>query len=219
MMMAKKTTVGLLALLVWFLATGVAWAQEPRPTPTNVAPPGGGGDSEEVDDQRGSISGFVYEDVNGDGRCVNTGVTGENPIRGIDVRFVSSDRETVITNYSGDKGDFGLYAAGQSYWEVTVLPGAGWTVTTQSTVYVPVYPESPNHANINFCLTRGTNAVIQLPGAGGTVLLPESGASYAERQTTTQMDSIWAGVLLLTAVSGLMLIATGLYLQWGRRKA
>ncbi|HUM68371.1 MAG TPA: hypothetical protein PLK31_05945 [Chloroflexota bacterium] len=171
----------------------MAWAQTPRPTPTNVPPPGGGGDSSQVDNQRGSISGFVYEDVNGDGRCVGTGVTGENPIQGIDVRFVRSDRQTVITHYSGAKGDFGLYAAGQSYWEVTVQPAAGWTVTTQSTIYVPVYPESLNHANINFCLTRGTNAVIRLPGASGTILLPESGASHAERQAA-QVQAIWQGL-------------------------
>ncbi|MBL1128194.1 MAG: hypothetical protein HND44_06780 [Chloroflexi bacterium] len=215
-MTAKKTMAGLLAVLVWFWVVGVVGAQTPRPTPTNVPPPGGGGDSAQVDDQRGSISGFVYEDVNGDGRCVGTDVTGENPIQGIDVRFVSSDRKTVITNYSGAKGDFGLYATGQSYWEVTVLPPAGWTATTQSTVYVPVYPESLNHANINFCLTRGTNAVIRLPGASGIVLLPESGASRAEQQAA-QWQMVWQVLALVTAVFGLALISSGIYLQWQRK--
>lgn len=217
-MMSKKRIAGLLAMLLWLAASSVVWAQTPRPTPTNIPPPGGGGTDQVSDEQRGSISGFIYEDVNGDGRCVNTGVAGENPIRGIDVRFVSSDRQTVITQYSGENGDFGLYAAGQSYWEVTVLPGAGWTVASQSTIYVPVYAESPNHANINFCLTRGTNAVIQLPGVVGTILLPESGASHAERQAA-QTETMWRWVAALTAVTGLTLIAAGLYLQWQRRQA
>ncbi len=214
-MMWRKSVTGLLVAVVWLMWAGGAWAQEPRPTPTNVAPPGGGG-NEDSADQRGSIAGFVYEDVDGDGRCVNTGVAGENPIQGIDVRFVSSDGETVFTHYSGDKGDFGLYAAGHSYWEVTIMPGAGWTPTTESTVYVPVYPESLNHANVNFCLTKGTNAIIRLPG--GTVLLPESGASRAERQTAGQQMIIWQGILLLTAVCGLALFVTGLSVQWRRRK-
>jgi hypothetical protein len=202
------------------MMAGVALAQEPRPTPTNVGPPGGGG-NEESDERRGSMSGFIYEDVNGDGRCVDTEVEGENPIQGIDVQFVSSDRETVITNYSGAQGDFGLYAAGHSYWEVTVMPGAEWTVTTERTVYVPVYTESLHHENINFCLSKGQapNAVIRLPASGGTVLLPESGASQPELQAAAQPMIIVQMMVWVTAVFGLALIVIGSYLYWQRRKA
>lgn len=212
--MFRNVAAGLCIVLVWLLFAGSAVAQEPRPTPTNVAPPGGGGtEDDDQTDKRGSISGFIYEDVNWDGRCVNTGVSGERPVQGVNVQFVSSDRETVITHYSGANGDFGLYAAGQSYWEITALPASGWTVTSERTVYVPVYIESLNHENINFCVARGTNAVINLPGIGvpgnATVLLPESGAS-------TDALQVYEGIYWLvavTAVIGLAFFLAGYYLQ------
>lgn len=217
--MSGKISAALLALLVWFLLAGSALAQTPRPTPTNVAPPGGGGNGDEFDesDRAGTISGYVYEDVNWDGRCVHTDVEGENPIQGIDVQFVSSDRATVITHYSGVNGDFGLYPAGQSYWEITILPPAEWTVTSESTLYVPVYPESLSHDNVNFCLARGANAVIFVPpGAGvGTVLLPESGASAAE--LAPGENGVMMVVVGVTAVAGLAFLFAGYYLERRRQ--
>lgn len=210
--MSKKTVAGLLAFGVWFWLAGTVWAQDPRPTPTNVGTPGGGGTEQDDDAVRGSISGYIYEDVNRDGRCVNTGVAGENPVQGIDVRFTSSDGQTVITHYSGTNGDFGLYAAGLSYWEITAMPPAGWTLTTERTVYVPVYEDSLNHENVNFCVTRGTNAVIVAP-VKGTVILPESGASAAELQA--QNGLIVAGV---TAVVGLAFLLMGATLERRRKK-
>ncbi len=68
------------------------------------------------DDDYRTIRGGVYEDVNGDGRCVNTGVEGEGPVAGIDILFVSSDRETTVTLYTGDNGTYGLAGAGESIW-------------------------------------------------------------------------------------------------------
>lgn len=205
-------------MMVWLLATTTVLAQTPtpRPTPTNIAPPGGGGETNDTS-RMGSISGFIYEDVNRDGRCVNTGVAGENPVQGINVQFVSSDRETVITHYSGDNGDFGLYPAGQSYWEVTVLPGDGWTVTSEKTVYVPVYVESLNHENVNFCVTKGTNAVINLPPGGvsagvGTVLLPESGASAAELAQRSNVSLLWG-----LFAAGIVAFVVGVYVERQRR--
>jgi len=215
--MYRKITIGTTALLVWLLLAGNALAQTPRPTPTNEGTPGDGGDPGDEADPVGSISGFVYEDVNGDGRCVNSGTPGENPIQGIDVRFVSSDQQTVFTHYSGTNGDFGLYPAGQSYWEITIQPPAGWTVTTARTLYVPVYPESLNHGNVNFCLSRGPNAVIRVPGVGGTVILPESGASAAE--LARAQARVGYGVVVVTAVLGFSLLLTGYYLEHRRKKA
>lgn len=212
--MLRRFSAGMVLGVIWLLAAGSVMAQTPRPTPTNVPPSGeGGGEQESDNEKRGSISGFIYEDVNWDGRCVNTGVAGEEPVMGIDVQFVSSDRETVITHYSGANGDFGLYPAGQSYWEITVMPEAGWTVTTESTVYVPVYPESLNHENVNFCVARGTNAIINLVGSGqGVALLPESGASAAQR--TQASLAFWAA---MTAVFGFGFIGVGVYLEHRRR--
>lgn len=217
--MARKLIISSILSLGLLLFVNSVFAQEPRPTPTNVAPPGGGGN--ESDDSRGSISGFIYRDVNRDGQCVGTGVAGEEPIQGVDVQFVSSDRETIITQYSGEKGDFGLYAAGQSYWELTVMPEEGWVVTTETTVYVPVYPETLSHDNVNFCLAEGsaantangTNAIINLPGVNTTIILPESGASAAELQAQNNFN--WLIIVLLSV--GLALIFAG-YLLETRRK-
>jgi hypothetical protein len=219
--MSRKLIISSILGFSLLLFASSVFAQDPRPTPTNVAPPGEGGN--ESDDSRGSISGFVYSDVNGDGQCVNTGVAGEEPIQGVDVQFVSSDRETVITQYSGDKGDFGLYAAGQSYWEVTVMPEDGWRVTTEATVYVPVYPETLSHDNVNFCLAEGAasssgvsggNAIINIPlGAGTNILLPESGASAAQLKAQNNLVLL---VIMVLAV-GLLLVFVGYFLEHRRK--
>lgn len=215
--MFVKAASGLSMMIVWLMVVTTVWAQTPtpRPTPTNIAPPGGGNGDTNDSNRMGSISGFIYEDVNRDGRCVNTGVAGENPVEGLHVQFVSSDQQTVITHYSGANGDFGLYPAGQSYWEVSVLPADGWTVTSERVVYVPVYVESLNHENVNFCVTKGTNAVINLPAGGvatgggtGTVLLPESGASAAELAQQTNSSLLWG----LFAV-GIVCFVVGIYLE------
>ncbi|MCP4360482.1 MAG: hypothetical protein GY796_20935 [Chloroflexi bacterium] len=228
----KLVAVGLLGL-IWLVVVGGAAAQTPRPTPTNVAPtatptnslpitptatrtPGSGnGDGQDNDqNKRGSISGFIYVDVNGDGRCVNTGIAGEEPITGIDVQFVSSDRETIIVNQSGEKGDFGLYAAGQSYWEIAPQPGSGWYISSDPIVYVPVYLETLNHENVNFCLAKGSgNAIINLSGDGAIVLLPESGAAAVEQPVFDAF--VW--IVGVAAVIGLFFLTAGLIMEYRRR--
>lgn len=211
--MSRKLKLAILLGTMMLLAANTVLAQDPRPTPTNVASGGGGGS--EDDEKRGSISGFIYEDVNRDGQCVNTGVEGEEPIQGINVQFTSSDGETVITHYSGAQGDFGLYAAGQSYWEITVMPESGWVATTEATVYVPVYLESLNHENVNFCLSQGgANAIINLPGANSAVLLPESGASAAELQAKQNVNT----AVITSIMLGLVLIFTGFAIEKRRRQ-
>jgi hypothetical protein len=80
---------------------------------------------------------------------------------------------------------------------------------------VPVYLESLNHENVNFCVARGANAVIRVPpgAGGGAVLLPESGASAAELR-----QGNGATVAGLVAVMGLALLFTGYYLEHRRKK-
>lgn len=213
--MSRKLILSSVLSLGLLLLVNSVFAQQPRPTPTNVPPPGEGGGTEESE-QRGSISGFIYLDVNRDGQCFNTGVEGEVPVPGVDVQFVSSDRETIITQFSGENGDFGLYAAGQSYWEVTVMPEEGWVATTESTVFVPVYPETLNHENVNFCLTEGggVNAIINLPGANSAVILPESGASAVQIEAQNNLNLIVA----ISVGIGLALILSG-YILERRRKS
>ncbi|MCB8941430.1 MAG: hypothetical protein H6655_23700 [Ardenticatenaceae bacterium] len=155
-------------------------------------------------DERGSISGAVYKDVNGDGRCIDTGVTGEVPVQGVTIEFVSSDEATVVTLTTADNGTYGLAAAGQSYWRVTAKPDSSkYLVTSENPLYAPVYPENGLvQAGYNFCVSEGSNAVI---------ILPESGA--AAKATSGS----W--IVLATAVFGLALIGTGIGLEWKRRTA
>ena len=207
-------TVLLLVVMIFGWVTAVS-AQTPRPTPTNI--PRGG------DDEHGSIQGHVYQDVNGDGVCVNSGVEGEVPVEGVAVEFVSSDEETVFTMASGDDGGFGLFAAGQSYWRVTAQPEAGWVVTSENPLYVPVYPETLGHTGVDFCVAQGSAAAngvvvldsgqtVSVGGAvvSGTILLPEAGASAQANDALT--------VMLVTAVLGIILFGIGAALEYGRRR-
>lgn len=149
----------------------------------------------------GSISGAVYLDVNGDGRCFNTGVTGEVPVQGVTIEFVSSDEATVVTLTTASDGTYGLAAAGQSYWRVTAKPDATkYVVTSQNPLYAPVYPENGlAQTGYNFCVSQGTNAVI---------ILPESGAA------ASSSVAVW-----VTAVLGLSLIGVGIVLEAKRQQS
>lgn len=190
-----NVTVGLFLLLFF----NVTHAQEPRPTPTNI-PQIANQDSTD----RGTIQGMVYQDVNGDGRCFNTGVAGEGPVEGIPIELVSSDEETVITLYSGTEGAYGLYAAGQSYWAVTAKPGAEWIVTSQATLYAPIFEDSQAQTDINFCVQKTT---AQVQGGQGRVVavLPEAGSPSSPG-------------LSVAAGTGLLLIVAGLALQWREKR-
>lgn len=147
----------------------------------------------------GSISGAVYLDVNGDGRCINTGVTGEVPVAGVTIEFTSSDEATVVTLTTADNGTYGLAGAGQSYWRVTAKPDAAkYVVTSENPLYAPVFPENGlAQTGFNFCVSQGTNAVI---------ILPESGAA------ASNMGMVW-----VTAVFGLALVGVGIALEAKRR--
>ncbi len=210
--------VGFLVFLAIFMMglTGNASAQTPRPTPTNIPPPTPPGTNDT--EIHGSIQGVVYRDVNGDGRCVNTGVAGEEPVEGIPVEFVSSDEATIITATSGHDGTYGLFAAGQSYWRVTAKPEAGWIITSENPQYVPVYPDSRGHTGIDFCVQEGVgNGVIILPSGavvsadGTVVLLPEAGAPQAKVNLGLMM------LVGVTAVLGSTIFFAGAYLHFRHR--
>ncbi len=153
----------------------------------------------QAQDDHGFIQGRVYKDVNGDGLCVNTGIAGEEPVPNIDVRFTNSDGDVVITHYSGPEGIFGLVRAGFSWWEVTVLPPAGWVVTSEPTIFVPVFEDSLAHDDVNFCLSEGAPARV-------VALLPESGAATGSGLT-------------IAAITGLVLLIAGVGLEIRRRLA
>lgn len=187
--------------LLLFLASVVQAQTEtpqPRPTPTNEARTIGAQGDEDF--QAGTIRGSVYRDVNGDGQCVDTGVAGEDPVEGIPVEFVSSDKETVITLKSGSNGTYGLAAAGYSYWSVTAKPGAEWTVTSEKTRSVPIFADSLVATGVDFCIQKGAAAVVDV------VILPASGAPATGS----------LGLLALFGL-GLVMVVVGLAWHWRSR--
>ena len=157
--MKKTLRITLLLVIMLALVVGGAQAQDP--------------------DLRGTIQGVVYEDVNGDGLCVNTGVEGEGPVEGVDVVFLSSDEDTAVTLYSGPEGIFGLYAAGQSYWQITAKPNADWVVTSENPLFAPLSDENRAVTGVNFCVQKANATTTGSKTASAVVVLPESGANYA----------------------------------------
>ena len=150
--------------------------------------------------QRGSIRGAVYEDVDGDGKCIGTGVEGEGPVVGINVEFVSSDEATVVTLQTGDDGTYGLVAAGFSYWGVTVKPDENWVVTSEETIYVPVFEDSPLQTDVNFCIQNVKNVKTILPVSGGAA-------------------STMGWITVVIGLIGISLITIGLGMEWWRRQS
>jgi hypothetical protein len=181
--MKKTVSVTILLILLFSLVLGVAQAQDP--------------------DKRGTIQGVVYEDVDGDGQCVNTGVEGEGPVANVDVEFVSSDEKTVVTLYTGPEGIYGLYAAGQSYWRVTAKPNADWVVTSENPLYAPLDDDNRAVVNVNFCVQKANAATTTTTTAA--VLLPESGASNYS-------------VTAVAAFIGSLLMVAGAIMEYRRRQ-
>lgn len=209
--MKKQLYALLISIGLCLMLTIPTLAQTPRPTPTNIAQPA---------DLRGSIFGSVYVDVNGDGNCIGTGVAGEGPAEGVNLQFTSSDGETVLTLKSGEDGSYGLVAAGESYWEVMAMPGAGMSVSSTNPQFVPVYADDVlDHTGVNFCVRQGgtANAVIVQPGATSgsgagnstVVLAPEAGAAQNTAVTTTALT--WLMLL------GVGLVVVGTMLEMRRR--
>ena len=176
--MKKSFAITLTLVLLLGLFVGISQAQEPG-------------------QKRGTIMGVIYEDVNGDGRCVNTGVAGEVPVANVDVEFVSSDEKTVLTMFSSKDGAFGLYAAGFSYWKLTAKPTADWVVTSENPIYAPIDAQNTAVSGLFFCVRKASQARVVLPVSG---------------------DPVSAGVLATTAVSGLSLLLAGVTLEIRRRK-
>lgn len=103
---------------------------------------------------RGTIRGAVYQDVNGDGKCVNTGVAGENPVSGVSLEFVSGDGNYTIHLYTGENGTYGLADAGFSNWRVTATPSSEWVVTSQNPQFAYINFDKTEALGVNFCVAK-----------------------------------------------------------------
>ena len=145
---------------------------------------------------RGSIRGTVYEDRNADGVCAGTG---EPTLGGINVQFVSDDGGSTIHLQSGPDGSYGLVAVGLGTWTVTAVPLTGFSVSSINPQVVHLNAEQPEATGIDFCIIKGSGT------EGGSVVLPESGASIAPP-------------LVVAAVTGISLVAAGVVLEIRRRR-
>lgn len=212
--MPRKITVSLLIVILMSLAVSTAYAQTtptpPWPTPTDIGSTVPPETTPEPDgNTHGTVRGFVYIDVNGDGNCVNTGVAGETAIKGVAIEFVSSDKEHVITNTSAENGAYELAGAGLSYWQVTAKPDAAWVVTSVNPQSALVSADNLVAAGVNFCVAKAGTAVYPIVApvsatlAEETYFLPASGAP-----ATAPAPTLW---LLLI---GLSFIAIGLGWRW-----
>ncbi|GMQ77515.1 MAG: hypothetical protein BMS9Abin02_0003 [Anaerolineae bacterium] len=144
---------------------------------------------------RGSIRGTVYEDRNADGVCVGTG---EPALGGINVQFVSDDGGSTVHLQSGPDGTYGLVAVGLGTWTVTAIPLTGFSVSSENPQVVFISAEQPDATGVDFCIVKGSGS------GGGSVVLPESGASIAPP-------------LLIAALTGVSLVAAGAAFEIRRR--
>jgi hypothetical protein len=142
----------------------------------------------------GSIRGTLYEDLNGDGRCG----PGDPILAWVPIKFVSEDGRTTVFLQSGDNGTYGLVAAGYSNWQVSADPPAPWVVTSAKTRQFLITAENPLALNVDFCLTDTDKTPVRrtLPVSGAPISAPLAGAIFL----------------------GLSLMASGLGLEWRRRR-
>lgn len=200
--MLQKLKVALILGLVLSFMMGAVGVHAQRATPTPRPRPDQTDDPTAADKLPGTIMGSVYQDVNSDGVCYNTGVAGEGPIANVTVQFVNSDGGIVIDQYSDPNGNFGLYQAGQSYWKLTALPSAEWRVTSQNPLYAPLDEDNRAVTGLVFCVQKAST--YRAPTTG-SVLLPVAGAPAQTTTTGTPLN--------LLAFVGLAFIAIG----WGLR--
>jgi len=148
-------------------------------------------------EQTGSIRGVVYRDVNANGLC-----TGEGEVRlaNIPLEIINDDIQEIVRFITAPDGTYIQNGAALGSWQVTVVPGEGWRVTSQQTRAVVLTPENPDMAEVDFCIVEIEGSV------DGGVTLPESGAPIAPQ-------------LLFAGAAGLALMVLGAGMLLHGRKA
>jgi len=165
-------------------------------------------------DVNGSISGFVFRDLNENGVCSDEDEPG---VVGIPLQLVNRNDNTIVNLTSGGEGFYELVNASGGTWTVTVNPGAGWSVTSQQTIQIVVDEDEPDIEDVDFCIVEvgatatATPAPPPTPVTGATPVqpvaptpvpvLPESGAAVSP-------SVLWVvalGLLLLVSGAALLL--------------
>jgi len=165
-------------------------------------------------DVNGSISGFVFRDLNENGVCSDEDEPG---VVGIPLQLVNRNDNTIVNLTSGGEGFYELVNASGGTWTVTVNPGAGWSITSQQTIQIVVDEDEPDIEDVDFCIVEvgatatATPAPPPTPVTGATPVqpvaptpvpvLPESGAAVSP-------SVLWVvalGLLLLVSGAALLL--------------
>ena len=150
----------------------------------------------------GTIRGTVYRTENPNSTCTEAGLPGEP---GVPLQFVNRDNETTINQSSSGDGSYAFTASSEGIWQVTVNPGAGWSVRTEQTRQVVITEDVPDHEEIDFCIIRVTDptpTITPTTAPAPTPIpptLPESGAPLAP-------------TLILAAGLGILFLLAGVWL-------
>jgi len=142
----------------------------------------------QAQEQKGIIIGTVYRDINANGVCVNEGEP--RVAANIPMELVSDDVGELVRITTAADGSYAYNTDALGLWRVTVVPGAGWRVTSQQTQEVVLNIDNLDVTNIDFCIIE-----VEQSSGGGTTL-PESGAPVAP-------------ALLMASTIGFILIAAG----------
>ncbi|MCA9902129.1 MAG: CAP domain-containing protein [Ardenticatenaceae bacterium] len=152
--------------------------------------------------QRGTIRGSVFLDVNGDGRCINSGVAGETAVPFIDLDFATVDGGQRASLYSGSNGTYGLPSVAQGSWVVTAVPNpALWQVTSTNPQFVSLtVADGLVQLNVDFCVQptpgvsltaalQGTAPEGTMPDALAVETAPPSNSTISEQLLTTPPEA------------------------------
>jgi hypothetical protein len=140
-------------------------------------------------DDRGNISGRVYNDLDGNGVCAGTGEPGVGGI-GIQASSIEGNQMAVTTQ---SDGNYQLTTVAFGTWTVRVMPGDSWRVTSSREHQVVVNAENRETTGIDFCITQQQTVP------------PDGGAPIAQP-------------LAIAALAGFGLLTAGFIVLWlGKR--
>ena len=101
-------------------------------------------------DDRGNISGRVYNDLDGNGVCADTGEPGVGDFV-IQASSIEGNEMAVTTQ---SDGNYQLTTVTFGTWTVRVVPGESWRVTSSREHQVVVNAENRETTGIDFCITQ-----------------------------------------------------------------
>ena len=123
-------------------------------------------------DDRGNISGRVYNDQDGNGVCAGTGEPG---VGGIGIVSLSSEENKMAVTTLSD-GNYQLTTVAFGTWTVRVAPGESWRVTSQREYQIVVNEENRETTGIDFCITQQQTVP---PDGGAPIAQPMAIAALA----------------------------------------